>query len=81
MSTGDYIAFPPGLEAHQLINSSNTPLRYLCLSTNDGPEIVIYPDSDKLGALNIDPPIRVVFKRSDAGSSAADYWEGEAESS
>jgi uncharacterized cupin superfamily protein len=49
---GDYIAMPPGPEcAHQLVNTSNAPLRYLCISTMQEPEVVLYPDSNKLGAL------------------------------
>jgi uncharacterized cupin superfamily protein len=35
--------------AHQVINSSNEPLRYLCFSTMLEPDILIYPDSEKVG--------------------------------
>jgi uncharacterized cupin superfamily protein len=78
---GDYIAFPPGREsAHQLINTSSAPLRYLCNSTMRGPEVAVYPDSGKLGVQAATPePIRLLFNRSDAATTAADYFEGERE--
>jgi len=50
--SGDYVAFPTGPEtAHQLVNSGEAPLRYLCLSTKNPVEVVGYPDSKKIGAL------------------------------
>jgi uncharacterized cupin superfamily protein len=49
---GDYVALPAGpAHAHQLINSTAEACRYLSLSTADLPEIVLYPDSKKLGLL------------------------------
>jgi len=51
VSSGAFIAFPPGPDyPHQLINTSNRDLRYLCVSTMEYPEIAEYPDSNKLGA-------------------------------
>ncbi len=46
----DIISCPPGGRevAHQIINNSNTDLRYLCLSTNEPYEICEYPDSNKI---------------------------------
>ena len=46
----DIIACPNGGRsvAHQIINNSNTDLKYLALSTNKNPEICEYPDSDKI---------------------------------
>jgi uncharacterized cupin superfamily protein len=35
--------------AHQVINTSDAPLRYLCISTMLEPEIAVYPDSGKTG--------------------------------
>jgi hypothetical protein len=35
--------------AHQIINSSDKPLRYLCFSTMIEPDAMIYPDSNKIG--------------------------------
>lgn len=49
---GDYIAFPATLQlAHQLINSGAETLRYLCISTMILPEVLRYPDSNKLGVM------------------------------
>ena len=46
-----FIALPPGPEhPHQLVNTSNRDLRYLCVSTMEYPEIAEYPDSNKIGA-------------------------------
>lgn len=51
VSSGAFIAFPPGPDhPHQLINTSNRDLRYLCVSTMESPEIAEYPDSNKIGA-------------------------------
>jgi len=50
VGAGDYLAFPVGPEhAHQLINSGAGPLRYLCMSTMQEPEVAVYPDSKKVG--------------------------------
>lgn len=47
---GDYIAFPVGPgNAHQIINTSDSPLLYLCFSTMIYPDVVEYPDSNKVG--------------------------------
>jgi uncharacterized cupin superfamily protein len=48
---GDYIAMPVGPDhAHQLTNTGKTKLRYLCMSASSDPDIVVYPDSNKVGA-------------------------------
>lgn len=48
---GDYIAMPTGPDgAHQILNTSDAPLRYLCFSTMNNVEVVGYPDSKKIGA-------------------------------
>jgi uncharacterized cupin superfamily protein len=46
----DIIACPSGGPevAHQIINTSNAELKYLCLSTNEPADICEYPDSNKL---------------------------------
>lgn len=47
---GDCVSLPVGESGgRQVINSSDGPLHYLCLSTMIEPEIVTYPDSGKLG--------------------------------
>jgi uncharacterized cupin superfamily protein len=51
VSAETVIAFPPGVEnAHQLINTGNSELRYLVVSTMEYPDICQYPDSNKVGA-------------------------------
>lgn len=46
----DIIACPPGGPevAHQIINTSDADIKYLCLSTNDPFDICQYPDSNKV---------------------------------
>lgn len=73
---GDVIFIPPGPEyPHQIINTSDQPLKYLSISTKDLPEIVEYPDSGKFlamagkrGAPELDFDV-MQFK-----SQSADYW-------
>lgn len=79
---GDFISVPPGSDsAHQIINDSGAPLRYLAVSTMELPELVEYPDSRKLGMLAgtlggrpTSPESIRHFTRVDDG---VDYWEGE----
>lgn len=74
---GDVIAVPAGPgSAHQIINSSNAPMRYLALSSMSSVEVVEYPDSEKFGAyvrLEDQPPVRMLVRQRDA----LDYWDGE----
>jgi len=50
IGAGDYVALPVGPGgAHQVLNTSRRPLRYLCFSTLRAPEICVYLDSGKLG--------------------------------
>ena len=79
---GDYVAFPPGVEtAHQMTNTSNAPLRYLCISTMIAPEVTLYPDSDKIGVLAGvapgGPPDPQALRCFLPRGAAVDYWEGE----
>jgi uncharacterized cupin superfamily protein len=75
---GDVIDIPPGPEyPHQLINTSNAPLKYLSISTQETPEICEYPDSGKyLAYTGMDGPLlqRGRMHRSDTD---LDYWDGE----
>ena len=50
VSQGDFAALPVGpAGAHQVFNPSDAPLRYLCFSTMIEPDVLVYPDSGKLG--------------------------------
>jgi uncharacterized cupin superfamily protein len=49
---GDVVAFPAGREgAHQLLNATTAPVRYLIVSTAASADVIEYPDSGKVGAL------------------------------
>ena len=48
---GDVIASQVG-KAHQIINNSAEDLRYLVVSNNEPVDVVLYPDSDKIGAIS-----------------------------
>lgn len=48
----DYIALPRGQQfAHQVINDSTAPLIYMCISTMHQPDVLEYPDSQKIGIM------------------------------
>jgi uncharacterized cupin superfamily protein len=70
---GDLIACPTGgvETAHQLVNTSDAELRYLAFSTKRYPEIVEYPDSDKV--LSYDGKFGIMVRR----AADVDYWDGE----
>ena len=78
LRAGDYVAFPVGEEtAHQIINSSTGVLRYLCMSTMIEPELVKYPDTNKIGVVAGRAPapvFRAIFR---LGGEPVDYWDGE----
>ncbi|HXH71201.1 MAG TPA: hypothetical protein VNI58_00080 [Mariprofundaceae bacterium] len=77
------MACPPGdaRTAHQIINTGNTELKYLAVSTKMSPEIAEYPDSGKFGILADYPadesgkPQRFMFIG--RAEQSGDYWEGE----
>ena len=48
ISAGDYVSFPPGGPAHQLINDGTEPMTYLAMSAGQGVDVVEYPDTNKL---------------------------------
>ena len=77
IKAGDTIFIPPGREfPHQIINTSDAPLKYLAIGTTDDPEICEYPDSGKYlaeGGLATKQPFEVIGK---SGNSLP-YWEGE----
>lgn len=71
---GDYIALPAGPEhAHQMINTSENDLIYLCMSTMHTPDVMGYPDSNKIGMMAGTPPggkkdpnsVKMFFKQND----------------
>lgn len=77
IGAGDYVPFPADERgAHQIRNESDAPLQYLMVSTMVEPDVTVYPDSEKIGALAGGPPEQRVggFFRLD---DAVDYWAGE----
>jgi len=83
LSKGDYAVFPAGAEegAHQLVNTSDEPLRYLCFSTMIEPDAIVYPDSSKIGVVVGAAPGGPKEKRTLSGlfrqEDGVDYYEGE----
>lgn len=72
LRAGDVVFVPPGAEyPHQIVNTSDAPMKYLSVSTQERPEICEYPDSDKIAAF---PASTRVMQRRGA---ALDYWDGE----
>ena len=74
----DIIACPPGGQdvAHQIINTSDSELRYLCLSTNEPFDICEYPDSNKVMSVVGEAGNRE-FKHISKADQAVDYFDGE----
>jgi len=72
---GDFVSFPPGGPAHQLVNDGDEPLVYLGMSATMGVDVVEYPDSDKVAA-TVGPRAtakRFIFRR----GAQVDYFDGE----
>jgi len=79
---GDFISLPPGRDsAHQIINDSKAPLKYLAVSTMLSPEAVEYPDSQKIGVTagtgGGRPPGPDSLRHFTRLKDAVDYWDGE----
>jgi len=74
---GEALSFPIGEEgAHQVVNRTDEPVRFLAVSTQSGPDVVVQPDSGKVGAFEQRPEgggLRVWFRREDE----VGYVEGE----
>ena len=70
--TGDVVFIPPGPEyPHQFINTSNAVMKYLSISTQERPELCVYPDSGKVGAFA--KGMQVMNRP----ATNLDYWDGE----
>lgn len=79
---GDFISLPPGRDsAHQIINDSAAPLRYLAVSTMDLPEVVEYPDSGKIGVAagtqGGRPATAETIRHFTRVADGVNYWDGE----
>jgi uncharacterized cupin superfamily protein len=77
LQEGEVVPFLRGEQGgHQLVNRTRNTVRFLAFSTSGEPDIVIYPDSGKLGAFERLPDgggLRKMFRIADA----VEYHEGE----
>jgi uncharacterized cupin superfamily protein len=77
LGEGDLVSFPRGERgAHQIVNRTGEPIRFLAVSTSGEPDLVLYPDSNKVGAADRRPDgsgLLSFFRLDDA----VDYYEGE----
>jgi uncharacterized cupin superfamily protein len=77
IKAGDVAFLPAGPDyPHQIINTSEAPLKYLSISTKQSPEVVEYPDSGKYLAMAGAPGV-AGFDRMGRLVEDFDYWEGE----
>ena len=74
----DIIACPNGDRAvtHQIINNSNTDLKYLALSTKINHEICEYPDSDKIFTM-VGPYENSKLQHISKASESYNYYDDE----
>ncbi len=77
LGEGEVVAFPRGEHGgHQLVNRTSATVRFLAFSPSGEPDIVMYPDSGKLGAFERLPDgggLRAMFCLTDT----VDYHDGE----
>ena len=77
LEQGEVVSFPRGEQgAHQIVNRTDETLRFLAFSSAGEPDVVLQPDSGKIGAFERRPDgggLRVWFRREDE----VEYYEGE----
>ena len=77
LEEGEVLAFPLGEDgAHQILNRSEGPVTFLAISSSGRPDVVVYPDSGKVGVGERLPEgggMRAFFREEDA----VGYWTGE----
>jgi uncharacterized cupin superfamily protein len=77
LEEGEAVRFPLGEEgAHQILNRSAEPAVFLAISSSGQTDVVVYPDSNKLGfgeRLPRGGGLRAFFHLPDQ----VDYWDGE----
>jgi uncharacterized cupin superfamily protein len=76
---GDLIASPAGTEAHQIVNTGASELRYLAISDINTVDIIEYPDSGKVGmAAGVkDGNLSSASYKAMGRVTPADYFDGE----
>jgi uncharacterized cupin superfamily protein len=77
LEEGEALRFPLGEEgAHQILNRTEETATFLAISSHGRPDVVVYPDSDKIGLGERLPRgggLRAFFRRADG----VDYFDGE----
>lgn len=80
LRAGDVVACPPGPGSEHQIVGGPGGIRVLAISTQIAPEVLEYPESDKVGVLacppwdpNADKSVRQFMPKSET----RDYWDGE----
>ena len=77
LNTGDAVRFPLGEEgAHQLRNETDETATFVAISSHGRPDVVVYPDSGKVGVGERLPRgggLRRFFR----AETAVDYWDRE----
>jgi uncharacterized cupin superfamily protein len=77
LAPGELVPFARGADgAHQLVNRTKERVRFLAVSTQGDPDIVIYPESGKLVAYERLPQgggLHALFRIGDG----VDYYDGE----
>lgn len=72
VSEGDVIVLPANENgAHMLINTSNAPLVYLDVDTVSSPELILYPEAEKIMV------VEGKFRKSFRINSEVNYLDGE----
>lgn len=78
LERGEVVAFLRGEQgAHQLINDTDQEVRFLAFSEQGDPDVVIYPDSEKLGAFERRPEGGGLYNKLFRLRDEVDYWDGE----
>ncbi|MDD3187090.1 MAG: cupin domain-containing protein [Bacilli bacterium] len=74
IKNGDIIVFPPGINGgHKIVNTSNANiLKYIDFDTTNSPDIIEYPNSNKIGVI-----IHNVSSDFYKKDSKVDYYKGE----
>jgi uncharacterized cupin superfamily protein len=81
LQPGEVASFPRGAAgAHKVENRTDDAVRFLMLSEMNAPDVMMYPDSEKVGIISRPPGSRgdedemaAWFRQSDQ----VDYWDGE----
>jgi len=77
LEEGEVVSFARGERgAHQLLNGTGSTVRFLSVSTSGEPDVVVYPDSGKLGTFERLPGgggLASLFRLADE----VDYYDGE----